>query len=190
MPTKTFASKSIGLGKREQDSAKLFECEVAETIFNESVSKRSFCLEKGFILQDNDTMGYPPFVHAVITMHNWKQFCAHPDDVCVPVVREFYSNLTEEYQDVVYVRGIQVPIGRKSINSYFGITSEVDEHAEYVTSVDEAELNSIMADLCVAGVEWTTSPQGALTFLRSDLKLEAKVWYHFLKTRLLHTTHI
>ena len=190
MLTKKVTHKNAGLGKREQSSAKIFECEAAETRFNESVSKRSFCLEKGFILQDNDTQWYLPFVHSVITMHSWKQFCAHLDDVCVPIVREFYSNLTKEYQDVVYVWGKQVPIGSHSINSYFGITSEADEHAEYVASVDEAELNSVMADLCVAGVEWTTSPQGALTFLRSDLKLEAKVWYHFLKTRLLATTHI
>ena len=97
-------------------------------------------------------------MHFDITMHNQKQFCAHPYDVCVLVVREFYSNLTEEYQDVVYVRGKQVPIGSQSINSYFGITSEADEHAEYVAYVDEAELNSIMADLCVARGEWATSP--------------------------------
>ena len=105
MPTKKVARKNIGVGKRDQSCIKIFDYEAAESRFNESVSKRSFCLEKGFILQDNDTMGYPPFVHSVITMHNWKQFCVHPDDVCVPVVREFYANLTDEYQDVVYVRG-------------------------------------------------------------------------------------
>ena len=105
MSPKKVARKNAGLGKREQSCIKIFECEPAESKFNESISKRSFCLEKGFILQDNDTMGYPPFVHSVITMHNWKQFCAHPDNVCVPVVREFYSNLPKEYQDVVYVRG-------------------------------------------------------------------------------------
>ena len=83
MHTKKVARKNAGLGKKEQSSAKIFECEAVETRFNESVSKRSFCLKKGFILQDSDTMGYLPFVHSVITMHNWKQFYAHPDDVCV-----------------------------------------------------------------------------------------------------------
>ena len=86
MCTKKVACKNVGLGKREQSSSKIFECEAAETRFNESMSKRLFCLEKGFILQENNTMGYPPFVHYVITMYNWKQLCAHPDDVCVPVV--------------------------------------------------------------------------------------------------------
>ena len=105
MPTKKVTCKNAGLGKRKQSSAKIFECEAAKTIFNESMLKRSFCLEKGFILQDNNTMGYLPFVHSVITMHIWRKFGAHPDDLYVPVVREFYSNLTEEYEDVVYVRG-------------------------------------------------------------------------------------
>ena len=76
-------------------------------------------------------------------VHNWKNLCAHLDDACVPVVREFYSNLTEEYQDVVYVRGKQVPIGSKMFNNYFGIQREADEHSEYVASVDEAELDSV-----------------------------------------------
>ena len=132
----------------------------------------------------------PPFVHSVITMHNWKNLCALPDDAYVLVVRGFYSNLTKEYQDVVYVRGKQVPIGSKTINNYFGIKSEVDEHSEYVASANEAEFDSVLADLRVVGAEWSTSPQGSLTFLRNDLKLKAKVWYHFLKTRLLPTTHI
>ena len=123
-------------------------------------------------------------------MHNWKYFYSHPDDACVPVVREFYSNLIEDYQDVVYVRGKKGPIGNKTINNYFGIKSEVDEHSEYVASTDEAEIDSILANLCVEGAEWSTSPRGALTFLRSDLKPEDKVWYHFLKTRFLPTTHI
>ena len=50
MPTKKVTHKNAGLGQMEQSSAKIFECEAAETRFNESVSKRSFCLEKGFIL--------------------------------------------------------------------------------------------------------------------------------------------
>ena len=142
------------------------------------------------MLQDTDTMGYPPFVHSVITMHNWKQFCVHPDDVCVPIVREFYANFTDEYQEVVFVRGKQVRIDSQAINRHFGITSAANEHTDFVASVDEASLNSVITDLCVTGAQWTTSTQGALTFLRSDLKPEAKVWYHFLKTRLMPTTHI
>ena len=123
-------------------------------------------------------------------MHNWKNFYAHPDDACVLFVKEFYSNLSEEYQDIVYVRWKQVPIGRKTINNYFGIKSEADEHSKYKASVDEVELNLVLAGLWVVGVKWSTSPQGPLTFLRSNLKPEAKVGYHFLKTRLLPTTHI
>ena len=92
-------------------------------------------------------------MHSVVTMHSWKNFYAHPSDACVPVVREFYSNLTEEYQVVVYVRGKQVPIGNKTINNYFGIKSEADEHSAYMASEDKAELNSVLAYLCVARAE-------------------------------------
>ena len=54
MPTKNVARKNTGVGKRDQSCVKIFDCQEAESRFNESVSKRTFCLEKGFILQDND----------------------------------------------------------------------------------------------------------------------------------------
>lgn len=49
----------------------------------------------------------------------------------------------------------------------------------------DAMLNSI----CEQGTSCKKSTQGALTINKSSFKPEARVWYHFLTTRLLPSTH-
>ncbi|GMN22248.1 hypothetical protein TIFTF001_043484 [Ficus carica] len=109
-------------------------------------------------------MGYEDLVHSVITKHKWRQFCAHPAKAVVPVVREFYAHLTAEGQRSVYVRGMQVSIDKDTINQFYGLDDVEDLHQEYAVN---------------APVEWL------------DWALEhCKVWYHFLKTCLMPSTHI
>ncbi|PON79629.1 hypothetical protein PanWU01x14_008610 [Parasponia andersonii] len=68
----------------------------------------------------------------VTIQHNWQLFCAHPEDSIVPLVREFYANLTNPEEDIVYVRGVQVPLSMDAINTIFGLGDLVDEHSEFV----------------------------------------------------------
>ncbi|PON71279.1 hypothetical protein PanWU01x14_074190, partial [Parasponia andersonii] len=53
----------------------------------------------------------------------------------------------------------------------------------------EPELAMVLETIAVAGAEWNVSSQDAYICLRSSLNPPANVWYHFLKSRLLPTTH-
>ncbi|GMN28289.1 hypothetical protein TIFTF001_041148 [Ficus carica] len=46
-------------------------------------------------------MGYNEFIHSEITKHKWREFCPHPIDAVVPIVREFYAHILEEGQKTV-----------------------------------------------------------------------------------------
>ena len=81
-----------------------FSTDEAEEKF-EMVKKKALYLEKGFLVKDSPSMGLPQFVAEVINQRGWRLFCTHPKDPCVPIVREFYSNLSSPNQTSVTVRG-------------------------------------------------------------------------------------
>ncbi|GMN21099.1 hypothetical protein TIFTF001_043242 [Ficus carica] len=93
-------------------------------------------------------------------------------------------------QRTVYVLGVQVPIDKDTINQFYDL-EEVDYlHTEYVTNATEKWLESALANVCVDGIVWIVSTQGALTIPRISLTPQYKVWYHFLKTRLIPSMDI
>ncbi|PON78020.1 hypothetical protein PanWU01x14_023740 [Parasponia andersonii] len=107
----------------------------------------------------------------------------------LPLVREFYANLTDPEENTIYVRGVQVSWSEEAINAVFGLGDPVDEHSEFIENITEPELITVLETVAAAGAEWNVSAQGAYTCIRSALTPAAKVWYHFLKSRLLPTTH-
>ncbi|PON35554.1 hypothetical protein PanWU01x14_335450, partial [Parasponia andersonii] len=174
---------------RKAHKAVKFETEAAETRYENNIQNRPLNAEKGFVLDNSETMGQLPFIAQVITQHNWKQFCAHPEDPIVPLVREFYANLTDPVENTVYVRGVQVSWSEEAINAVFGLGDPVDEHSEFIENITEHDLITVLETVAVAGAEWNVSAQGAYTCIRSALTPAAKVWFHFLKSHLLPTTH-
>ena len=88
--TKKLARKQMGQKpKGTTISYRTFQTEADKKRYQQYTSDRTFCAEKGFLLQNTPTMGYEEYVHSVVTKHNWKQFCTQPADAVVPVVREF-----------------------------------------------------------------------------------------------------
>ncbi|KAK8306302.1 hypothetical protein V6Z12_D03G118600 [Gossypium hirsutum] len=57
----------------------------------------------------------------------------------------------------------------------------------------DAHMNSFdspfIYDLCVEGTQWIVSSQECYTVEKASLKSIGKVWYHFLKSRLMPSTH-
>ena len=106
-------------GRRPRDtitSYRTFQSDEAEDWYDKFTSERFFYPEKGFLLQNTPTMGYYEFIHSVIAKHHWWQFCTHATDAVVPIVRELYSHFIGDGQRTVYVRGVQVPIDKDTIN--------------------------------------------------------------------------
>lgn len=188
--TKICATKMVKRPRASRTSYRTFNSTEAEERYNQVIAKRTLCTEKGFLLTDAPTMGYAKYVHQVISTHNWRKFASHPSAAVVPVVREFYAHLLVEDQQTVYVRGVEVPIDRTTINQFYGLWDIADQHSDWSESVSEAELDQMLASLCAAGTTWETSAQGARRFPRNDLTAPNRLWYHFLKANLMPSTHV
>ncbi|XP_061371435.1 uncharacterized protein LOC133314024 [Gastrolobium bilobum] len=104
-------------------------------------------------------------------------------------VQEFHANMPQSKSTKVMVRGTSVSFSNATIKRVYNLPTIVDEYQGLKTTNDEEFLKQVLEDLCVEGTTWTESAQKSLSFLRSALKLEARVWYHFLKSRLKPTSH-
>ncbi|GMN62436.1 hypothetical protein TIFTF001_031515 [Ficus carica] len=189
--TKKVSHKQSGRKPRDTTTSyRTFQSDEAEDRCEKFTSKRSFCPEKGFLLQDTPTMGYDEFIHSVIAKHQWRQFCSHPITAVVPIVREFYAYFTWEGEKTVYVRGVQVPIDKDTINRFYGLEEAYDLHTEFAANANETWLESILENVYVEGTRWNISAQGALAIQQNNLTPQCKVRYHFLKTRLMPSTDV
>ncbi|PON66208.1 hypothetical protein PanWU01x14_110740, partial [Parasponia andersonii] len=128
-----------------------------EARYEENIQNRPLSAEKGFIWDSNVPPGQPPFIVDVIIQHNWQLFCTHPKDPIVPLVREFYANLTNLEEDTVYVRGVQVPLSMEAINTIFGLGDLVDEYSEFVENIIESKLLMVLKTVAIAEAEWNVS---------------------------------
>ncbi|PON46588.1 hypothetical protein TorRG33x02_325580, partial [Trema orientale] len=183
--------RKIGIKKVARKASKVakFDSDETKVRFEENIQHWPLGAGKGFMLNDTESMAQPSFIADVIAQHNLRLFCAHPEDPIVPLVREFYANLTDPEEDTVYVGGVQVPLSEKAINAIFGLGDPVDEHSEFVEAITELELLTVLKTVAVARAESNVSSHSAYTCIRSSLNQAAKIWYHFLESRLLPTTH-
>ena len=156
---------------------------------NNETCNRSFCGEKGFSFKESDDLGMPQFVCSVVQSRNWRDFAKHPQPAVISIVREFYANFPKDAADWVWVRGNRVAFDSQSINQFFHLQDDEDGYEESLSALEDHEWDELLLRVCVPGTSWEKSSHGAWTVNRASLLPEAKVWYHFLKTRLLPSTH-
>ena len=88
------------------------------------------------------------------------------------------------------VRGIKVSFSASLINMNFGLPNVVCKYSTLLETISRVVLNKMLQDLTVEGTTWLKeSGEGNLKCSRPALKPLAKVWYHFIITLLLPTTH-
>lgn len=175
---------------RKSSAATKFVSDEAAEKFEKVVSKRPLHLEKGFVLHETTTMGYTKPVYSVITIHNWRHFCRQPEEALIPLVREFYANFPEGQPEAVEVRGMSVDFRPSDINHLYRLEEGEDNYANLIENINEELLQQVISTLCVEGTRWNITAQGTYTFLRNSLLPGPKVWYHFLKSRLMPSTHL
>ena len=94
-------------------------------------------------------------------------------------------------QSFSMVRGIKVCFSASSINMYFGLHDVLDEYGALLETISRLVLNKIFKDLMVKGITWLKETgEGNLKCFRTALKPLDKVWYHFIRARMLPTTYI
>ena len=69
-----------------------FQSYHAEEKYEEFIEPRRILEEKGFQFP-NQLTGIVQTIHNVVAKRGWLEFCNHPRDHVLPIVKEFYANL-------------------------------------------------------------------------------------------------
>ena len=69
-----------------------FQSYHAEEKYDEFIKPRRILEEKGFQFPDQLT-GILQTIHNAAAKRGWLEFCKHPRNLVLPVVKEFYANL-------------------------------------------------------------------------------------------------
>ncbi|KAL4331878.1 hypothetical protein GQ457_07G012620 [Hibiscus cannabinus] len=158
--------------------------EVQERYAN--LKKRLVFFEQGFVFKKED-LG--PEVMEVVAQHKWEKFAKHPGDVNATLVKEFYANIAEPNQNSMFVRCMYIRFTPSSINRYFKLPSMVDNHTTFKEEADNETYHDIVEDLCVANSEWNGKQVHRRSMDKEKLLPKAKLWTHFLKHKLMPTSH-
>ena len=146
------------------------------------VKERSIHQEKGFILKNVKDFGLPPVISYVIEVQKWKRFASHPQNPIVPLVRKFYLNI---------LIGVKVSFSTSTINMHLGSEDAVDDYIPLLESISLDELNRVLSSLTIKGTNWLPNKgDGVVMCSRPALHPIPKIWYHFIRTRLIPTTHV
>ncbi|KAH9763726.1 hypothetical protein KPL70_001262 [Citrus sinensis] len=164
-----------------------FQSYHAEEKYEEFIESRKILEEKGSQCPERLT-GIVQTIHNAAAKRGWLDFCNHPRDPVLPVVKEFYANLVSPDQHNIWVRNTLVPLDTRVINAFYNILAEIN--CEYVKLLDKLtpkKWNTIFTTLTIGGASWANEEGHVVN--RIDLKPIAKVWVKFLKSRLMPTTH-
>ncbi|KAH9671394.1 hypothetical protein KPL70_017357 [Citrus sinensis] len=96
----------------------------------------------------------------------WLEFCKHPRNPVLPVVKEFYANLVSPDQHNIWI---------------------TCEYAKLHDKLTPKKWTTIFTTLTIEGASWVNEEGRVVN--RIDLKPIAKVCVKFLKSRLMPTTH-
>ncbi|EXB93492.1 hypothetical protein L484_006967 [Morus notabilis] len=145
----------------ENAEVKKFASPEAEQRFDACMNKRALHMERGFVYRRGRPSGYPSFIHSVIAAHTWHSFCHNPPAATVQL----------------------------AINSLYDLPDVEDHFNSFADSLNEDQLDEVINELCVEGTEWWRATRGSMTFPKECLQPGPKIWYHFLRFRLMPSSH-
>ena len=149
---------------------------------------RKYYAGKGFIGERGFSKHISPFKE-LIEQRGWESFCKHQKIGYAAVVREFYSNLVGRKDNSVYVRGVWVPFGAKTINEMYGM--EGQKHgSKFKKLINNPDLEKITKKLTDDKGKWGQGKGEHKNINRGDLIEEAKVWFYFIASVMIPTKHV
>ena len=96
------------------------------------------------------------------------------------MVREFYSNMIDMKEDIVYVRGVWVPMGHERINEVLQI-EDSRNGVRFKRLLDEPNHDKIVKFLTAGKGKWRSTKKNPHESIhRGDLTEEAKVRFYFI----------
>ena len=178
----TKQQKRKGKGKQQEEEEDEFVSKEAFSIWKKHYAGKGFVGERGF------SQLISPFKE-LIEQRGWGKFCKHQKSGYAAVVREFYSNLVGRKENSVFVRGVWVPYGAETINEMYGMEGQ-NHGSKYKKIADSPNREKIARKLTDGKVKWGQGRGEKEIINRGDLTEEAKVWFYFLASVLVPTTHV
>ena len=164
-----------------------FQSYHAEEKYEEFIEPRKILEEKGFQFPHQPS-GIVQSLYNAVAKRKWLEFCNHPRDYVLPLVKEFYANLVSPGQHNIWVRNSLVPLDSRVINAFYNLPAEVNcEYDKLLEKLTPQRWNKIFTTLTVKGASWANEEGCVIN--RIDLTPIAKVWVKFLKSRLMPTIH-
>ena len=106
------------------------------------------------------------------------------------MVREFYSNMIDLREDLVYVRGVWVPMGHERINEVLQI-KDPKNGSKFKILLGEPNHDKIVDFLTEGKGKWNTTKKNPHESIhRGSLTKEAKVWFYFIASVIILTEHL
>ena len=175
--------------QRKKGKEKQQEVEEDEFISEEafSVWKKHYA-GKGFVGERGFSQLISPFKE-LIEQRGWEEFCKHQKSGYAAVIREFYSNLVGRKENSVYVRGVWVPYGAKTINEMYGMEGQKNG-SKFKKLMNNLNREKIARKLTEGKGQWKKGKGEQKTLSRGDLTEEAKVWFYFLASVMVPTKHV
>lgn len=97
----------------------------AKVKYEEIIEPRKILDEKGFQFPPQPS-GITQTLYAAVARRGWQEFCKHPRDPVLPLVKEFYANMLGQSQQTIWVRNSLVPLDPRVINVFYNLPSDVD----------------------------------------------------------------
>ena len=146
--------------------------------------------DKGFVCKRGFGKLISFFFFEIIEKRGWESFSAYTAPGFFSLAKEFYANMVGIREDTVFVRGVWVPFGDKSINEMFKL-KELKHGSKFKKFVENPNHEKIIDLLTTGQGKWeATKKNPHYAINRGSLTKEAKVWFYFLSSVILPTKHL
>ena len=168
---------------KEAEDNEAFISDEAYSFWKENLSDKGFIGERGF------STFITPFAE-IIKKRGWNLFCKHKPPGYAVVVRELYSNMIDRREDLVYIRGVWVPMGHERINEVLQI-KDPKNGSKFRRLLNEPNHEKIVDFLTGGRGKWSSRKKNPHESIhRGSLTEEAKVWFYFIASVIILTNHL
>lgn len=113
-------------------------------------------------------------IYTAVARKELLEFCAHPQDLVVSIVKELFLNMLQRDQRNIFVRKVQKPLDSWVINTFCDLAAVIDyEYTKFVEYMTIKKWGEVFKTLTVKDSEWMNEENRVVN--RIDLKPVAKV---------------
>ena len=157
--------------------------DMAYIAWRDKLQHRDFIGERGF------NKWVSPF-QELVESKGWHLLCEHKAPGFMDVVKEFYANMVEMKDKVVYVKGKWIPFGREQIDQTYNL-QEMKNGSKFKRLVEKPNHQKIVDLLTYGKGKWNATRKNPHeSIARGVLTEPAKMWFYFLCSTMLLSKHL